>query len=110
MTFSKGFIVVDALDELLERDQGYLVSHLRSPASNVNLMFTSRHLPCIENLFQGAKRLYIGANSDDIRKYVGDRFLREPRLMLLANMDGTLQECVENKVTENVQGMWVSLV
>ena len=38
--YSKIFIVVDAVDELAERDQGYLITELRSLANVVNLMVT----------------------------------------------------------------------
>jgi hypothetical protein len=105
--FTKVFIVVDALDEFLERDQGYLISRLQSLADTVNLMVTSRPLSLIEQIFHDVKRLHIRPSDDDVRRYIEGRFLREPRLMLLAKTDKNLQEFVVNKITANVQGMYV---
>jgi hypothetical protein len=108
-TYTQAFVVVDGLDEFLERDQGYLIAQLEALASNVKLMVTSRPLLSIEGLFQGAKRLDIRASSEDVQRYIEGRFLREPRLLLHAKTDHTLRESIANKITVNVRGMYVSL-
>jgi hypothetical protein len=77
------FIVVDALDECIERDQEYLITELQSLASTVHVMVTSRPLPSIEQLFHGATRLEIHATKDDVRKYIDGQISREHRLALL---------------------------
>ena len=105
--YSKVFIVVDALDELVERDQGYLVKELRSLADTVNLMVTSRPLPMIDQLFQGTRRVDILANECDVRTYIEVRTLREPRLILHVKGQKNLQESMVSKIIANVQGMYV---
>ena len=107
--YDKVFIVVDALDEFLERDQGCLIKELRSLTGVVNLIFTSRPLPSIEQHFQGAKRVGIQANDQDVRTYVKGRILREPRLILHVKDDQELQNSIENKIVANVQGIYVPL-
>jgi hypothetical protein len=67
--FSKTFIVVDALDACLERNQDELIAKLRSLVG-VNLMVTSRALPSIVQLFQDAKRLDISATTNNVQKYI----------------------------------------
>lgn len=62
-TYSKVYIVVDALDECLECDQANVLKTLRSPA-DVNLVM-SRPLLSMEQEFQGVGRLDISANSSD---------------------------------------------
>ncbi len=56
-TYSKVFIVVDALDECLEGSQRDLVMQLGSLGSTINFMVTSRPLLLIQQLFQHAKCL-----------------------------------------------------
>lgn len=106
---SRVFVVVDALDECLERDQENLIRELQLLATTIHLMVTSRPLPLIKQIFQGAAHLEIRATDDDVRKYIEDRILRERRLALHVDKDQTLQECIVNKVIANVQGMYVFL-
>jgi hypothetical protein len=100
------FLVVDALDECLERDQEILILELKSLASDLHLMVTSRPLPLIEQLFQGAIHLEIRATDDDVQKYIRSRILRERRLKVHVAKDKELQNNVEDKVMANVRGMY----
>jgi len=99
------YVVVDALDECLERDQGHLMTELRSLGSAIHLMVTSRPLLSIEQLFQHATRLDIWANDADVRKYVEDRIGHEYRLLLHVNTDHALREIIVEKIAANVKGM-----
>jgi archaellum biogenesis ATPase FlaH len=106
--YSKVFIIIDALDEFLERDQEYLITELRSLSSTVNLMVTSRPLPLIEEQFRGVNRLDILANEEDIRKYIETRTRRERRLMQHVKKDGTLLETMVDRIGMTARGMCVS--
>jgi hypothetical protein len=108
-TYTKVFVIVDALDEFLERDQEYLIRELRSLGSTVNLMVTSRPLPIIEEQFHGAKRLDILAKSEDIRKYIESRIPRERRLVQQVKKDGNLLGTIMDKIGTSARGMYVSL-
>src|SRR3984957_8289480 len=100
-TYSKVFIVVDALDECREDDttRAMLLDVLRSLPGQVNLLVTSRDLPLIARDFEGAKRLHLRAKDDDIRAYIEDRIDLRPRH--LKNM----QEEIMDKLVENAKGM-----
>lgn len=104
---AKVFIVVDALDECPE-DNGvrqHILTELRSMAVTVKLMFTSRYLTAIERELQGAIRLDIQADEDDIRLYVKGRISREHRLMRHIQADSGLRDDIENTIVDKARGM-----
>lgn len=103
--YAKVYIIVDALDEFLERDQGYLITELQSLSGNINLMVTSRPLPLIEEQFHGARRLNILANDKDIRIYIESRIPRERRLVQHVKKDVTLLETMMDKIGTTARGM-----
>ena len=100
-TYSKIFIVVDALDECREDDatRATLLEVLRSLPRQVNLMVTSRDLPSISRDFEGTKRLHIQAQDDDIKSYVEGRIARGPQYLK------RLQETIITKIVETTRGM-----
>jgi len=100
-TYSKVFIVVDALDECREDDatRSMLLSVLRSLPGQVNLMITSRDLPSIARCFEGTKRLRIRAKDDDIRVYIEARIALGPKHLK------KLQEVIANRIVQNAKGM-----
>ena len=65
-------------------------------------------LPSIEQQFQGANRLEIQANIDDVWKYYEDQFACERRLAQLVNNDWALQESIVAEVVAKLSGMYVS--
>lgn len=105
--YSDVFVIVDALDECLERDRAYLITELQSLASNTHLMVTSRPLLSIEPYFQGMTCLQIMADDEDLRKFIRRRILRDLRLDL--NVSGTqaLQESILKEVVSKAKGMYV---
>ena len=106
--YYKAFIIVDALDELVERDRKPLIDQIQSVAKKANLLITSRPLPMITRIFQDAKSIDIRADDRDVQKYIEDRISRAPRLSLFAE-DRTLHDYIIDKMRENVQGMCVYL-
>ena len=104
-TYSKVFLIVDALDECREDDgtREKLLKVLRSLYGNVNLMVTSRDLPPIARNFDGTKQLCIRAKDDDIRTYVEGRIALAPRHLK------RLQETIVSRIIENARGMLVPL-
>jgi len=100
-TYSKVFIVVDALDECREDDEtrATLLEVFRSLPGQVNLMVTSRDLPSIARGFEGTKRLHIRAKDDDIKIYIEGRIASGRRHLK------QLQEVIVNRIVENAKGM-----
>lgn len=105
--YSKVFIIIDALDELVEQNRGHLISNIQSLGNTVNLMVTSRPLSSIGPIFRGAKSIDIRANDQDVRKYIKHRILDNSRLSLLVGAEGTLHESISDKISTNVGGMYV---
>jgi hypothetical protein len=102
--YSKVFIIVDALDECSE-DNGTRAGFLRSLQSldtSVRLLFTSRDLPSIGREFQGADRLEIHVNDEDVRRYVEERIANAPRL---SGHSKELQNRITNKIVGDIGGM-----
>jgi hypothetical protein len=107
-TFSKVFVVVDALDECSDTTRAELLTALRSLANPINLLVTSRDLASIAQEFRGTKHLDIRANDQDVRRYIEGRIPCAPFLKIHVDKDATLQEEILKAITENVDGMLVS--
>jgi ankyrin repeat domain-containing protein 50 len=115
--FSRVYLVIDALDECADIDdecvakRGLFVSglkQLQSPAGPpLHLFITSRPLPEIEQTLEGAARLDICANSDDITSYVNWRILNNDRLAHYVNKDPALQAEITGRVLERCRNVYV---
>ena len=105
--YSRVFVIVDALDELDELHRVRLIKVIQSLSNAINLMVTSRPLPPIEMISRGAKSMQISASAHDVRAYIQHRIQQEPRLMLFAGERGELQQSIVDKISGNVQGMFV---
>jgi hypothetical protein len=103
MTYSRVFVVVDALDECREDDstRAKLMKLLLSLPKNTSVMVTSRNLPSIAQDFGGAERLDIRAIDDDVTTYIKNRLSVAPRHLK------KLQETIVSKIVDNINGMYV---
>lgn len=107
-SFSRVFIMIDALDEC-EVINGYRsrfqaeISHLQAEC-NANLFVTSRFIPDIVNSFKRGIRLEIRADKEDVRKYLDGYILRLPAFV---GRNLELQEEIKTKIVEAVDGMYV---
>jgi hypothetical protein len=99
MTYSKVFIIIDALDEYTETGgtQANLLGALRELPVIINLMITSRHSPLIAARVAGAKHFDIYAHDEDIEIYTEARIFRnfphleEIRGVIVKTMIGNAQ-------------------
>jgi Cdc6-like AAA superfamily ATPase len=108
-TYSRVYIITDALDECLEGNQRELVKTLQR-LTDANLMFTSRPLALIGEIFEGKARLDISANTDDVGKYVNGRISEDNRLSRHVKKEPALRADIINKIIKNVSGMFVFLM
>jgi hypothetical protein len=98
-TYSKLFVIVDALDECA--DDGIRESLLKELRSlKVRLLVTSRDVPSIAQHFHDATRLDVSADNQDVQEYVRGRIGQATRRPVKE-----LQERVITKVTEKARGM-----
>jgi hypothetical protein len=110
-TYSRVFIIIDALDECQVSD-GNRIRFLSEICSlqakcGANLLVTSRFMPDITVRFNQAITLEIRASSEDVRRYLDGHMFRLPGFVVRSP---ELQEEVKSKIVQSVQGMCVTSV
>ena len=108
-SYSKVFVVVDALDELSEQSdtRGRFITEILRLPSSVGVLATSRHVATIKDAFQGITSLEISASDDDVRNYVGKRIEATPQLASLLQDRQALRDAVSDAIVDKAKGMSV---
>jgi Cdc6-like AAA superfamily ATPase len=105
--YSTVHIVVDALDECQDSDgtRRQFLAKLRDlqAGGDVRLMATSRYIPEIVDAFNEAPKLEVQASKADVKRFVAGQLYRLPRCI---QRDPALQEMVQEKIVEAVDGMY----
>ena len=105
--YSRIFIIVNALDKLQEHHHIHLIQVIQSLSNTVNLMVTSCLLPLIETIFQEEKSIHISASAHDVWSYIQHCIQQEAQLTLLVGEREDLQQRIVDKISRNIQGMFV---
>jgi Cdc6-like AAA superfamily ATPase len=109
-TYSRAFIIIDALDECQAMDgcRTRLLSEIfRLQAWNgANVFATSRFIPEILNSFKGSVSLEIRASSEDVRTYLDGRMSQLPGFVVRSP---ELREKIKSEIGKAVDGMYVFL-
>lgn len=104
--FSTVYVVIDALDECEDSDgsRRQFLAKLQDlqAEQDVRLLATSRFISEIEEEFKQAEILEIRASEDDVRRFVAGQISRLPKCI---QRDSALQQFVEERITERVDGM-----
>ena len=107
-TYSRAFIIIDALDECNVSDgcREKLVSRLFNLQGkcNTNIFATSRPISSIEKAFEGKPALEIRASEHDVRKYLHGHMSRLPEFV---KRKPELQDEIETEIIKVVEGMCV---
>jgi hypothetical protein len=103
--YSRLFCVVDALDELAENTRLRLISEINKLPSHTYVLFTSRYSLDTEKLLSDSLKLEIQAQESDLRSYLADRAVEEPRLRRHIQKDPALLEDILDKIVSKAQGM-----
>ena len=104
-TFSKVYVIVDALDEFLDADQSDLAKTLVSLTNNnLMLLITSRPSVPVNEWLEHVERIDISANADDVRKYVESSI---SKLRLVKDKE-KVRELIIDTIVNKVSGMFVS--
>jgi hypothetical protein len=108
--YSTVHIVVDALDECQDSDgtRRRFLAKLRDlqTGQDVRLMTTSRFIPEVVDWFNEALKLEVQASEDDVKRFVAGQICRLPKCI---QRDPALQEMVQKKIVEAVDGMYALL-
>ncbi|RAQ99167.1 ankyrin repeat domain-containing protein [Stemphylium lycopersici] len=106
--YSTVYIVVDALDEFLDSDgaRRQFLAKLRKiqAGRDVRLMATSRFIPEIVGWFNQGLKLEVQASKEDVKRFVAGQICRLPKCI---QRDPALQEVVQEKIIEAVDGMFL---
>jgi hypothetical protein len=110
--YSSVYLVVDALDECLDKDctHSQLLARVRDlqKEANLDLMVTSRFIPEIEEeieeKFKQATRLEVRASDEDVKRFVMGQIYRLPKCI---RRDDELQSLVQDRIVEAADGMLV---
>jgi Cdc6-like AAA superfamily ATPase len=110
-TYSRVFIVIDALDECQESHgcRSTFLSEMFNLQGKcgANLFATSRSIPEIARKFQGSISLEIQASEHDVRRYLDSQILRLPSFV---QRSPDLQEEVKTEIVKAIDGMYVALI
>jgi GTPase SAR1 family protein len=110
-SYSRVFILVDALDECQARtgcQTRFLLEIFGlQEKCNVNLLSTSRFTPEITWMFKGSETLEIRANSKDVRKYLDGRMFQLPDFV---GHNRELQEEIKTMIVQSADGMYVATI
>jgi hypothetical protein len=105
-SFSKVFIMIDALDECRVEDacRSSLLSEIfgLQGVSRTNVLATSRHTPEIVDVFGADLLMEIRATTNDVRTFVEGNMDSLPKFVR-NNTD--LQDQIKSKIAESVDGM-----
>jgi hypothetical protein len=108
-TYSRVFIIVDALDECLVFDgsrKRFLTEIFDLQVNyGANLFATSRFIPEITEKFKGTVWKEVRATEEDIQKYLDGNMLRLPNCVV---QGPELREEVKTKIVKAVDGMYVT--
>ena len=106
---SETYIVIDALDECINKDDesiwGGLLAELRASIPNLHLLCTSRHISDIGGSLAGATRIEIRASDADIKAYVLAQVKSKDRLRGFCRDDAALQDEILEVVGSKADGM-----
>ncbi|CAN9399551.1 unnamed protein product [Alternaria alternata] len=107
-TYSRVFIVIDALDEC-SASHGCRIALLSriqelQNTCGINLLVTSRFIPEIVEKFKTASMIEIQADRDDVRRYLSENMSRLPGFV---RNKAELQEEIISRIVEAVRGMFL---
>jgi hypothetical protein len=110
---SEVYVVIDALDECVDKNRGTiwngLLSQLKSSIPNLRLLCTSRDIEDIAGTLSGSTRIEIRATEADIRAYVQAQVKSEASLLQICQPDPHLQNKIPQAIASNAEGMSVLL-
>lgn len=108
---SEVYIVIDALDECVEKGGqpiwSDLIIKLQASMINLNLLYTSRDMEIRDTagIFRDSTVIPIRAIETDIRTYAREQLQSKTVLLQFCQQDPTLQENILQAVVSNADGM-----
>lgn len=106
-SFSKGFIIIDALDECTDADdvRFILLTELKKLQCRMYLLVMSRPIPDIELLLEGAIRLNVEASLIDIKNYLQQRLESTRSMQRHLAEEPCLRDRIVSVIIQKIKGM-----
>ena len=106
-SYSRVFIVVDALDECQSRCRMPFVKEILSlqTETEVNIFATSRAIPEVVKAFQGRASLEIRASKEDVQNYIDENLSHLP---FCVQRSKSLQDEIKAEIGKAADGMYVT--
>jgi len=105
-SFTKVYLVIDALDECTEDIRWCFASQLSVQPSNLHLLITSRpHITDVYKIFGDTSQLEIRPTQEDITIYLDGCIEQETRLKRNVQKDPTLKRTIIDVILSKVDGM-----
>lgn len=105
--FSRTFVVVDALDELVEVSRTKFTHCLLNIKAFASVLITSRPIPAIANQFSSDLFQEISAKKEDLKAYVESEIESRASIAALVLQKPDLRPQIVSKVEEKARGMFV---
>lgn len=103
--YEKVYFIIDALDECSDENRTTLLRHISALPPTVSLMVTSRFFNSVPRQFQGAMKLEIEADVEDVKNYVRERINSVERLSSWVDNNPSLEEEIVTTVIKNAEKM-----
>jgi hypothetical protein len=107
--YSEVYIVIDALDECIDKTGGtiwnWLLSTLKDSFSNLRLLYTSRDIEDIRGILAGSIPIEIRASEADIQAYVRTQIKTSEYLSPICEQDAELQNRISLAIASKADGM-----
>lgn len=108
-SFSKVFVIIDALDECPETHsmRDVFLAEFQEVQPYICTFITSRHIASIERYFSDAVRLDIEPNDEDIHGYLGPRLLKWRSLKVHLQKDASLYDLIIHSLVAKAKKMYL---
>jgi hypothetical protein len=106
-SFSKVFIIIDALDECTDADdvRFILLTELKKLQHRICLLVMSRPIPDLEQLLEGAIRLNVEASLIDIKNYLQQRLESTRSMQRHMSEEPSLRDRIVSIIVQKIKGM-----
>lgn len=105
--FPHVYVVIDALDECHWDTRNRLAETLEHSPQDLHVLYTSRDLGYIQDLFAEASRLEIKASDGDISNCLNEQIQQAPKLTRFCGKSKGLQASIVGNLVEKANGMSV---
>ncbi|KAI9671036.1 MAG: hypothetical protein M1831_005121 [Alyxoria varia] len=108
-SFSKVYVVLDALDEAPNRNEEriILLKQLKRSASNASVIIFSRPLSELESVLKDTRRINVESQDEDIECYMSERLSSCESIQVHFRKDQTLKQRIMDAVVPKARGMFL---